>query len=159
MKTSPSNDSAQPILAANLEAERCVLGAMITDGEILRAVLDSRIRAEHFCLSDHRRICEAIERLVQRGTPVDFVTVAEESEKNQDKGNVYALMTDWTFGIVLEKSHILQHAAIVRNKALLRRLQSFGSDLADVATDAPDAKALLAKARQALEAIVEAERA
>lgn len=153
MKTSHSK---QLVVAANVEAEKCVLGAIMADGVILRAVLDAGLKPTDFLISAHRRIFETAEKLFDRGTPVDAVSLAEELG---DMPELFAAMTDMMYGVVLEKNHILNHAAIVRKRALLRRLQKFGEWLVTTAATATDAKSLLVHARQRLESYSETETA
>jgi replicative DNA helicase len=135
------------VFPANLEAERCVLGAVIDDASFLPKVMATGLRCDDFMVSDHRRIFQAIELLYGRGIPVDFVTVAEElGNRNED----YAAIAALTFGVVLYEDHILHHAKIVGQKAQLRELLKIGEWIARAVTETGDPDAVIAELRARL---------
>ncbi len=63
----------------NIEAEEAVLGALLIDPEAMFRVL-SFLRAEHFYLSKHRHIYEALVALHEQREPIDLLTVSKTLE-------------------------------------------------------------------------------
>ena len=148
MKTSPSKGVPDPQAPVNPAAERSVLGAMIDDELLLPEILASGLRREHFSVSDHRRIFDAIGSLQARGLPVDSVSVANELGNDQHD---CALIADLTYGVVLAKNHILHHASIVRTKATLRNIQRFAEWLGNSVDESTNPHLLIAEAMTKLE--------
>ena len=67
---------------ADLDAERAVLGAMLTTESAIQAVIDTELAAEHFSHRQrHGYVFEAILELHQEGKPADAITVAAFLEK------------------------------------------------------------------------------
>ncbi|MGH9791930.1 MAG: DnaB-like helicase N-terminal domain-containing protein, partial [Candidatus Acidiferrales bacterium] len=64
-------------LPHNLDAERCVLGAIIVDNAHLHAVVGKGLKSEEFFLPQHREIFEAMLELDEANTAVDSVTVGD----------------------------------------------------------------------------------
>ncbi|NVZ61240.1 replicative DNA helicase [Pseudomonas gingeri] len=61
----------------SLEAEHAVLGAMLIKPELID-ILSADLKTSDFFFADNRAVFEAIQTLKARGTPVDFLTVAEQ---------------------------------------------------------------------------------
>lgn len=109
-------------LPANLEAERSVLGAVLVHNDALDAVYEA-VRPTDFYRDAHRRIYEAMLRLFDRKTTVDFVTVKEELARVGDLDDVggpayIASLVDGVPRAINAK----YYAGIVREKAMLRNI-------------------------------------
>ncbi len=109
-------------LPANLDAERLVLGAILTDKDSF-ALVASELAADDFSLEKHRRIFTRMNDLHERGDPVDRVTLAEELVKHGQLESVDGLtgITSLDDGLP-QLYHLEEYARIVADKALTRRL-------------------------------------
>lgn len=98
---------------ANLDAERAIIGAALLDG-VLADVL-----AEEFSLESHRLIWTA---MLEMGAQIDIVTLAEHlgQQRVKEVGGV-AYLASLSEGVPT-RLNTASHAAIVREKAKLRRI-------------------------------------
>jgi hypothetical protein len=124
--TRPARKPAGPdrMPPANSEAERSLIGAVLLDPGRLDEVLLT-VTAEDFWDAGHQRIWARIEQLAREGTPVDAVVLGnalEQADELEQIGGAQRL------GACVESvPHALntvQYAAIVREKAIKRRLIS-----------------------------------
>ncbi len=104
------------------EAEQAVLGAMLLDQDAaLRAVelLDDTL----FYREAHRRLFRAMKRLVERRVVIDHVTLRDELQRTNELESVGG---EAYLGELLDAAvttaNLEAHAAIVREKAVLRQL-------------------------------------
>jgi replicative DNA helicase len=104
------------------EAEQAVLGAMLLDQDAaLRGaeLLDDGL----FYKEGHRRLFRAMRRLVERRTVIDHVTIREElvsrGELDSAGGEGYLVEL---LDAAVTSANLEAHAAIVREKAVLRQL-------------------------------------
>ena len=157
------NPPADPVLAQmripphSVEAEQSVLGGLLLDNASFDRIAD-RIAETDFYRDEHRRIFRQIRRLLERGKPVDAVTVAESldtaGEGSETGGLAYlgelAANTP-------SAANIVRYAEIVRDRALLRQLVTAGDEIADSALNpvGRDPKQLLDEAEAKVFAIAE----
>lgn len=117
-------DTATPARGApwSNEAEQAVLGAMLLDQDAaLRAVelLDDSL----FYREGHRRLFRAMRRLIERRVVIDHITLRDELERRGElepaggEGYLAELLD-----AAVTAANLEAHAAIVREKAVLRRL-------------------------------------
>jgi len=135
----------------NVDAEKAVLGSMIIEREALEA-LRSRLRVEDFYFERHQIIFRAILWLVDRGDPVDFITLSNrlEQEGTLAKAGGVAALTD--LGMVLPTAaHAEHYADIVKDLALRRNLRKAGISIAKVASEADTAEEAIQQATAKLE--------
>jgi len=111
------------------EAEQSVIGGLLLDARAWDHVGDTLTDAD-FYGDHHRRIWRHIARAFERGHAVDVVTIAESIETTGE--------TDQTGGLAYlgelaantpSAANIRRYAEIVRERAVLRRLQAAGADL------------------------------
>jgi replicative DNA helicase len=106
----------------SLEAEKTVLGGILVNNANLNVVL-SVITPEDFYKEAHRKIIERIAALVDKGQPVDLLSLSEEMQKagwlEEVGGMSYlsALMDG-----VPKSLNVEYYAQIIKEKSLLRRL-------------------------------------
>ena len=113
---------AERTLPHNLEAERSVLGAILLHNDafnLAAEVIDSR----DFFRDAHRRIFDKMVTLVERGDPIDLVTLKEElgrsAELEEVGGPAYiAALVDG----VPRSTNVEHYARIVKEKSTLRNL-------------------------------------
>jgi replicative DNA helicase len=141
----------------SIEAEQSVLGGLLLDNAAFDKIADIAAETD-FYRDEHRRIFRHISKLLERGKPVDVVTVAESldlaGEGNETGGLAYlgelAINTP-------SASNIRRYAEIVRERAILRQLVTVGDEIAGSAFNplGRDAKQLLDEAEKNVFAIAE----
>jgi replicative DNA helicase len=109
-------------LPANLDAERFVLGSILTDDTVYPTVA-AAIKPEDFSLEKHRRIFLRMGELYARGERVDRVTVANELQNHQQRDSVGGI----TYLVSLDEglpalANFESYIRIVREKSRRRRL-------------------------------------
>lgn len=120
-------------LPASLEAELSILGAILLDNTSFVDV-GGVVEAQHFYHSTNGLIFSAMMRLMDRGDPVDTLTLFNELSASGDAEIVGGLST--LVGLVESvrtTTSIKHHAKIVREKAGLRSLIIATQDVQDVA--------------------------
>ncbi len=142
----------------SLEAEQSVLGGLLIDSSAWDQVADV-VLAEDFYRPDHRLIFDAIGALATGGKPCDVVTVSEHLERNgrlEDAGGLAYLGT--LARDTPTAANVRAYAEIVRERSLLRRLISVGTDIAASAfnNEGSSARDLVDRAEQGVFAIAEA---
>jgi replicative DNA helicase len=106
----------------DMEAEQCVLGAMLMSKDAIADVVET-IRGSDFYRPAHEQIYNAVTDLYGRGEPADAVTVADELGKRGELlrvGGAPYLHT--LLASVPIAANAGWYAEIVREKAVLRRL-------------------------------------
>ncbi len=131
----PAVDTPAKTIPSNYEAERAVLGALLIDPDAIIKVANF-LRAEDFYRTRHGQIYEAISALNERREPVDFVTLVDELERNNrlDEVGGPAYITDLIAGSATAV-YVDHYARIVERTAVLRRLISAASTVAELAFD------------------------
>ena len=138
-------------LPVNLDAERFVLGSILTDDTAFIQVAGA-LEAEDFSLEKHRRIFLRMEELYARGERIDRVTLANELMKlNQLEscdGLTYLVSLDDGLPTL---SNVDGYIRIVKDKSVLRRIIFTSQSLIDrciLGEDEPDQ--ILAGAEESL---------
>lgn len=106
----------------SLEAEKTVLGGILVNNENLNVVL-SLISPEDFYKEANRRIIEKIITLVDKGLPVDLLSLTEEVQKAgylEEVGGASYLSS--LMDGVPKSLNVEYYAQIIKEKSLLRRL-------------------------------------
>ncbi|MGB2764515.1 MAG: replicative DNA helicase [Candidatus Aminicenantaceae bacterium] len=106
----------------SLEAEKTVLGGILVNNKNLNVVL-SIITPEDFYKEANRKIVNKITSLVDKGLPVDVVTLSEELQKEgvlDDIGGV-SYISSLMDGIP-KSLNVEFYAQIIKEKSLLRQL-------------------------------------
>ncbi len=111
-----------PSLPHSVEAERCVLGAILLDNEALPPILQVLEPADFF-LSGHGRILAQMLKLSERSHPIDLVTLHEEIERAGELEAVggSAYLSSLVDGVPMV-SNVGFYAGIVKEKAALREI-------------------------------------
>ncbi|VTR92161.1 replicative dna helicase : Replicative DNA helicase OS=Singulisphaera acidiphila (strain ATCC BAA-1392 / DSM 18658 / VKM B-2454 / MOB10) GN=Sinac_0836 PE=4 SV=1: DnaB: DnaB_C [Gemmata massiliana] len=143
--------SELPVPPRNHAAECAVLGGILRDPESLHDVL-AAVRPEAFYLDAHRRILTAIVGLVDRGIPVDLVTLFEELKRRghvEDVGGSAYLVGLWE--TTPTAANVVYHAKLVHEAFQLRGLIHAANEiLRDAYNPTGPAAELLATAEQKL---------
>ncbi|MBP3391403.1 MAG: replicative DNA helicase [Clostridia bacterium] len=117
----------------NIEAERSLLGAILTDQSVILDVMAS-VNAEDFYRKDHQLIFEAMVKLSGKNQPIDMITVSDyltSTGSISGAGGVDYIVS-LTEDVPLA-SNAVQYAQIVSEKALQRRLIQASSEIAKMA--------------------------
>ena len=109
-------------LPHNLEAEKCVLGAVLINNDKFNYAAEL-IDAGDFFRDAHRRIFDKMVNLSERGQVIDLVTLKEELGRTGDLDDVggpayIAALVDGVPG----STHVEHYARIVKEKSTLRSL-------------------------------------
>jgi replicative DNA helicase len=140
----------------SLEAERTVLGGILVQKESLNVVL-SIISPEDFYTDAHRKILERIIVLVDKGLPVDILSLSEEVQRAgllEDVGGM-AYISALLDGVP-RNLNVEYYAQIIKEKALLRRLiVSSAKIISDSYEQKEDADELLNAAQAAIVEVAE----
>jgi len=113
----------------SLEAEKAVLGNILLDNEKLGIVL-SIILPGDFYRESHRKIITKITTLVNKGVPVDVITLSEELQKEgslEEIGGASYLSS--LMDGVPKSLNIEFYARIIKEKSLSRQLMLVSADI------------------------------
>lgn len=106
----------------NSEAEQAVLGAILLDNQVLDEVIEI-LDVESFYLTKHQDIYSAILSLYERNSPIDIITLSDELTR---RGKLDSIGGPWYLTTLVENvsttRHVVEHAKIVKDKAILRKL-------------------------------------
>lgn len=137
-------------LPDNLDAERFVLGAVMSDDSSFLQVAGT-LSADDFSLEKHKRIFLRMSELHERGERIDRVTLANELMKHGQLQSVDGLSYLVSLDDGLPQIHNLEgYVTIVKEKALLRRIINVSQDTINrCLTCEDDAKQILGAAEDA----------
>jgi len=133
----PNNKKQIP---QNTEAEASLLGAILIDADAIVKIAD-HISALDFFDVKHQKIYEAINKLYEKRSPIDVLTLSDQLKNN---GNLEMVggpsyLTELT-NFVPTAAHAEQYADIVAQKSIRRRLIAASQQMADLGYD--EAKSL-----------------
>ncbi|MDR3292865.1 MAG: replicative DNA helicase [Clostridiales bacterium] len=135
-------------LPYNQEAEQCVIGACLIDGEILTDVIGA-LDAKDFYLTSHKKIFSAVEELYSENKAADVVTVTDLLDRNGFLGEVGGLDYVINLSETLPSSANFRHyQSIVKRDSTLRALISASNAIASEAYESTNASDTLAKAEK-----------
>jgi replicative DNA helicase len=141
----------------SIEAEQSVIGGLLLENEALDKVADI-LNADDFYQHDHKTIYQHIARLIERNRPADIVTVAESLESTAELTGIGGIAY---LGSLAQNTptaaNIRRYAEIVRERAVMRKLVTVGSDIAGSAfnPNGRDAQQLLDEAEAKIFQIAE----
>jgi replicative DNA helicase len=116
----------------NIEAEVAVLGGIMIDPQAIVKIADILL-PEDFYREEHRLIFLAALKLFENRKPIDVLTIVEELEKTKKLKEVGgAAYVSSLASSVASATNIRHYAEIVREKAVLRRIISAGTEIADL---------------------------
>lgn len=133
--TPQTTDSTGKLPPRDTEVEQAVLGAVMLEKDAYMEVCDL-LTPDSFYDPRHQKIFQAISTLGLNQQPIDLITVTEQMNKEgtleEVGGRVY--LTDIT-ARVFSAAHVAEHAKIVAQKFLARRLIHFASEVEGKAFD------------------------
>jgi replicative DNA helicase len=125
---------------AHVDAERTVLGCMLSDAESVHRALPL-LKAEDFSLDSHRRVFHVMAELAEAGKPVDELTVSDALAANrllESIGGV-AYLSSLTYNVdagLARVTNLEHYAGLVLDKSRRRQVRAAGTRLS-AATDDP----------------------
>src|SRR5262245_1546111 len=143
-------------LPHNLEAEKCVLGAILINNHAFNQASEV-LDAQDFFRDAHRRIFDKMVALTDRREPVDLVTLKDELSRGNELEEVGgpAYISSLTDGVP-RSANVEYYAKIVKEKSTLRRLIQSANEVLGRAYDAEeDADTLLDEAERSIFQIAE----
>jgi replicative DNA helicase len=144
-------DDLGRLVPQSIEAEACVLGAMMLDASAIDIVVQI-LKGEYFHRPAHEQIYDALVEMREQNKPIDLVTLREELTRCkllERVGGVEYLvaLAEGVPGI----SNVEYYANIVRSKALLRGLIRVSRDVITDAFDSSDeAEQIIDRAEQSI---------
>ncbi|MBR0200213.1 MAG: replicative DNA helicase [Oscillospiraceae bacterium] len=135
------------------QAEQAVIGSMLIDPRCIPEVLD-KLKADEFYLKSNRDIYETVYAMFAYGQTIDPVTVLDQMKVR----GVYEEKQDSYMAEVMRmtptSANVLEYAAIVRDRALLRRLGETADEINKmVGEGSGEADALLEAAERKIYAL------
>ena len=115
-------------IPSSADAEQAVLGSMLIDSRCVADVIGT-LRTDDFYFSDNKNIFETIFSMFNYSQAIDPVTVLARMReggvwKDDSPGYIRDLML-----LTPTSANVMEYAAIVRDKALLRAIADTGSDI------------------------------
>jgi replicative DNA helicase len=118
-------------LPLNLDAERYVLGAILTDENAFIRIAGG-LSAEDFSIEKHRRIFARMGDLHEAGQTIDRVTLANELMKHGELQSVDGVSYLVSLDDNLPQIYNIEgYVSIVKEKALLRKIITVSQDMID----------------------------
>ncbi|EYU16581.1 MULTISPECIES: replicative DNA helicase [Photorhabdus] len=119
----------------SIEAEQAVLGGLMLDNERWDEVSE-KVVVQDFFLRAHGNIFEQMKTLVERGSPIDLITVSEALENNGQLKYVggFAYLAELSKNTP-SAANILAYSNIVRERAIIREIISVANEIADAGYD------------------------
>ncbi|MBO5564342.1 MAG: replicative DNA helicase [Lachnospiraceae bacterium] len=118
----PQEEELRKTMPYSPEAEQSVIGAMISDNDAV-TIAQEIVKAEDFYSRQYAVIFEAITELYEKNVAVDPITLQTKLREKNLPPEVYS--TEMIAGLIAAvptSVYIRDHAQIVADKALLRRL-------------------------------------
>lgn len=119
-----------------LEEEEAVLGALMIESDAFSRISEILRTPECFYKITHRKIFQAIKTLAAQNKPIDMLTVKDQLLKDEtleEVGGLYAIAT--LTEKVATAIHIEEHANIIYEKYLARRMILLSNDIQSNAFD------------------------
>lgn len=135
----------------DINAEQSVLGSLLLDSDLIGDVLDIISSEDEFYHEAHKEIFRTVRRLFSEGHTVDLITVSDELTKNQLLQAVggFEYLTELSdVGTLI--SNVSNHAKIVHEKYMLRRLIRASTEIVEKGYDSHDVEALIEQAESSI---------
>ncbi len=141
-----NNAKTARTLPHNVEAEQCLLGCVLVDGDLSMEIL-SNVTEEDFYSPTHQVVCQAMKQVLNARMPVDFVTVADELNRIGQMSSIGGIGYLTTLnGSVPSSANWKYYFEIVKKHAVMRQLIHTCSEITGDAYTAEDMEKMLASA-------------
>jgi replicative DNA helicase len=129
------SDYTGKLMPHDIDAERVVIGALLLESSATDRV-ENLLNPDDFYQKEHEIIYRAVMSLKLQGKKIDLVTVYNELQrqgKAEETGGAYAL-SQLSSGVT-SAAHIEEHAAIVKEKSVQRKLIILAEKIKSMAYD------------------------
>jgi replicative DNA helicase len=132
----------------NIEAEQAVLGSCMLDSNAALKAVEVLPSAADFYREAHQQIYNCVLELMEKGQPVDLLTVSNELKKKQKFEDVGgSLYLTELLNVIPTTGNVEHYCKIVREKAILRSLIFAGGSISELGYEESDeAQSLLDRA-------------
>ena len=125
----PADAALEKGLPQNIEAERCVLGAILLDSQLIDQAVEV-LSPEDFYLGSHRTIFQHMVSLLESSKAIDFLTLTESVRNgNQLEAIGGASFISSLIDDVPRLTNLEHYARIVQEKSTLRSLIKHSSEI------------------------------
>lgn len=126
------------IMPHNIEAEQAVLGCILIDQHSQADIL-AEMHVEDFYSQAHQSIFDTMQKIYQKSTPVDFVTLADQLDKSKilDKVGGLEYITVLT-NVVPSAANFNHYCEIVKSHSVIRKLIKAGNKIIEDAYESND---------------------
>ena len=126
----------------NLEAEQSILGCILLSGDVAGVALD-KLSEKEFYSEIHQKIFSAMCKIYDRRQPVDFVTLTDELDSEDELQNVggTTYLTTLT-NVVPSAASYMTYLQIVKKNALLRALIESSEEIIQKSYEGDDQEAI-----------------
>ncbi|HBT39560.1 MAG: Replicative DNA helicase [Thermotoga sp. 50_1627] len=132
----------------NLEAEEAVIGSILIDPSVVNDVMEV-LRSSDFYSKKHQAIFAAMEKMYERGDPIDVLSVCEELKRT---GQMKFVGSELDVARLAEavptSAHVMHYAKIVRDKSILRSLIEAGRNIVESAYEEREVDEILDEAER-----------
>ncbi|MBN2795219.1 MAG: replicative DNA helicase, partial [Clostridia bacterium] len=131
----------------DINAEQSVIGSLLLDSDLIGDVLEIITFDEEFYNEAHREIFRTVKDLFADGKTVDLITISDELMKNQLLETVggFEYLTELSdVGTLI--SNVTNHAKIIHEKYILRRLIKSSTDIMEKGYNNQDVEGLIEEA-------------
>ncbi|KAF2957195.1 replicative DNA helicase [Thermotoga sp. Ku-13t] len=132
----------------NLEAEEAVIGSILIDPSVVNDVMEV-LRSSDFYSKKHQAIFAAMEKLYERGDPIDVLSVCEELKRS---GQMKFVGSELDVARLAEavptSAHVMHYAKIVLDKSILRSLIEAGRNIVESAYEEREVDEILDEAER-----------
>lgn len=127
------NNSPDPVLPQNIEAERSVLGAVLLSNDSIE-IAEKIVQPEDFFHTHHKKIFQSMLAMRAGAQPIDLVTITDFLHRNRQLDNAggAAYISQLMDGVP-HVTNIEHYASIVKEKASRRRIIRMLADLQEEA--------------------------
>lgn len=126
------------IMPHNIEAEQAVLGCILIDSQAQADILGI-IKEDDFYTESHRSIYSEMLKIYQKSIPIDFVTTADQLDKDRilDKVGGIEYITALT-NVVPSAANFKYYCDIVKSDSIRRKLIASGQRIIEDAYENED---------------------
>ncbi len=126
----PSSPAPFQVPPHSLEGERSVLGAILRDPKSLINIREL-LSPEDFYLDSHKTVYQSILNLYDKNQPIDLITVSDDLKRQNLLERVGgAVFLTEILDSVATSAHAAHYAQIVKDNAMLRRLNQAANEIA-----------------------------
>lgn len=137
--SSNSRKSTVRVPPNNIEAEECLLGAMMLSRDAVTDAVEAKVEPTDFYKPIHNEIFIAIMDIFQKGDAVDVITVAEQLRRNKKLDYVGGKQALIRIQATPPASvNAIHYGKIVKDLAMLRRLIGVSQKIGEMAFEPTD---------------------